>query len=159
MKIKSIKGEVTSKEYIDALSINSVQFGAGVGVSMTPGNIKSRTASTVSISEVVCTKQLDQSSTALFSNACQGSNLGTVTLHFTMSTTNDKAGDNEYLLVTLDNVIISGYSASSGGDRPSESISLNFTKITMKYLTQDDGGKLGVQAPEVSWDLATNSGT
>jgi type VI secretion system secreted protein Hcp len=37
----------------------------------------------------------------------------------------------------LDGTLISGYSISSGGDRPSESLSLNFTKIDSEYLNID----------------------
>jgi type VI secretion system secreted protein Hcp len=38
----------------------------------------------------------------------------------------------------LTNTLISGYSLSSGGDRPSESISLNFTKVDSEYMNIDD---------------------
>jgi type VI secretion system secreted protein Hcp len=34
--------------------------------------------------------------------------------------------------------MISGYSLSSGGDRPSESLSLNFTKFDSEYIKVDD---------------------
>jgi type VI secretion system secreted protein Hcp len=50
--------------------------------------------------------------------------------------------------------IIDGYSVSSGGDRPSESISMNFTKIEYKYTPFDDQHKAGTPVP-VTYDLAT----
>ena len=36
------------------------------------------------------------------------------------------------MTIELVNVMISGFSTHSGGDRPSESITLNFTKVTYK---------------------------
>src|SRR4030095_3819031 len=39
-----------------------------------------------------------------------------------------------YLQFKLDNTLISSYSMSSGGDRPSESLSLNFTKISISSI-------------------------
>jgi type VI secretion system secreted protein Hcp len=37
--------------------------------------------------------------------------------------------------------MMSGYSISSGGDRPSESISLNFTKFDSEYIKIDQDFK------------------
>jgi type VI secretion system secreted protein Hcp len=45
--------------------------------------------------------------------------------------------------------MISGYSVSSGGDRPMESLSLNFTKIELKMPSAAE--KQGA----VTYDLAT----
>jgi type VI secretion system secreted protein Hcp len=54
-------------------------------------------------------------------------------------TQTDNSGKHvSYLKYILTNTLISGYSISSGGDRPSESISLNFTKIDSVYLNIDD---------------------
>jgi type VI secretion system secreted protein Hcp len=50
--------------------------------------------------------------------------------------------------------MISSYSASSGGDRPSESFSLNFTKIEYKYTPFDDKHKAGTPMP-VTYDVTT----
>jgi type VI secretion system secreted protein Hcp len=38
-----------------------------------------------------------------------------------------------YMTYKFEGCMISGYSSSSGGDKPSESISVNFTKMTYKY--------------------------
>jgi len=53
---------------------------------------------------------------------------------------------------TLTNTMISGWSTSSGGDRPSESISLNFTKIQVDPTTIDATGKIGNANP-VTYDV------
>ena len=41
---------------------------------------------------------------------------------------------------------------SSGGDRPSETVSLSFTKITSNYIVYDDNGKQTSKFP-AGYDL------
>jgi type VI secretion system secreted protein Hcp len=58
--------------------------------------------------------------------------------------------------ITLENTLISSYSMSSGGDRPMESLSLNFTKIEFKAIPYDEKGKAGSPAT-VNYNLATGT--
>jgi type VI secretion system secreted protein Hcp len=48
-----------------------------------------------------------------------------------------KSGGGQALTLTLTNALISSYSMSSGGDRPTESLTINFTKIEFQYTKQD----------------------
>jgi type VI secretion system secreted protein Hcp len=50
--------------------------------------------------------------------------------------------------------MISGFSTSSGGDRPSESISLNFTKIEYKSVQMSADGSTAT-SPSITYDLST----
>jgi len=43
---------------------------------------------------------------------------------------------------------------SSGGDRPSESVSISFTKLEYKFIPYDDKNKAGTPI-SVSYDLST----
>jgi type VI secretion system secreted protein Hcp len=56
----------------------------------------------------------------------------------------------------MDNTIVSSVSVSSGGgDRPTETITLNYSKIKWDYTEQQVGtGKKGNNG--AVWDLATN---
>ena len=73
-----------------------------------------------------------------------------------------RTGDNKqqiaYLSYELEDVLFSGYSVSSGGDRPSETLSLNFTKITMNNLDSKDTNEDG-SPDRVQYDLATGVGS
>ena len=60
-------------------------------------------------------------------------------------------GQQEYMTYELENVLVSGYSISSGGDRPMESLSLNFTKI--EYKIDDQKEKSGAP-PKAGYDVA-----
>jgi len=49
--------------------------------------------------------------------------------------------------------MVSGYSVSSGGDKPTESISLNFTKIEYQYIPM--GQKNDGKSPmKTGWDIS-----
>jgi type VI secretion system secreted protein Hcp len=49
--------------------------------------------------------------------------------------------------------MVSGYSVSSGGDRPSESLSLNFTKILYEFHEMKSKNEKG-DSPKAGWDIA-----
>jgi type VI secretion system secreted protein Hcp len=60
-----------------------------------------------------------------------------------------------YLTLELTNTIISGYShSSSGADRPSETVSLNFTKVQFTTTQMKPDGTQG-DPDHVIYDLAT----
>ena len=52
--------------------------------------------------------------------------------------TDDSGKHVSFQKYVLTNTLISGYSISSGGDRPSESLSFNFTKFDSEYMNIDD---------------------
>ena len=80
------------------------------------------------------TKRLDKASTKLFMDAVAGDLSATVKFKFT-TTTKDKV--DTFLAYELTNCGLSGYSMSSGGDAPTESLSLNFTKVMFTYTGRD----------------------
>ena len=68
------------------------------------------------------------------------------------------SGATEYLTITMDDVIISHYSLSGGGDElPIENITLNYTKIMYSYNQVDfETGKAGGKPVHITHDLSTN---
>jgi type VI secretion system secreted protein Hcp len=130
MKIDGVKGLVQTTGYEDQISLESIQWGVGRGVSAFSGS--AREVSSPSFSECTCTKVLDSASQALIRNATFGDPIPEIEISFVR----DKgAGEVEaYLVTTLSNVLITSYSFShsSGGDVPMESFSLNYLKIQHK---------------------------
>ena len=82
---------------------------------------------------------MDSSSVYLFQEACTGQKGKTVKIHLVST---GSPGET-YLEYTLTDALVSGYSVTSGGDRPSESVSINFTKLEMKYVPLDQDNKPG----------------
>jgi type VI secretion system secreted protein Hcp len=125
VKYGSVLGDVTAAGHEKWIEVNSFQWGVGRGISSPTGGSSDREAAAPSVSEIVVTKPTDIASVNLLDESLEGEGQD-VTLDFCKT---DKGNLNVYLSYTLNNTMISGYSMSSGGDRPQESISFNFTKI------------------------------
>jgi type VI secretion system secreted protein Hcp len=131
-----IKGDVTAAKHEHWIELNSLQFGVGRGISSPVGSSDDRESSSPSVSEITCSKAQDVASAELFKEALEGEGVP-VTIVFVKT---DKKELEPYITIELTNTMISGYSMSSGGDRPSESISLNFTKFEFKSVAMDEKG-------------------
>jgi type VI secretion system secreted protein Hcp len=76
-----------------------------------------------------------------------------VTIHFTKT---NKDQQDTYMEYILSNTLVSGFSTNSTGDRPVETVSLNFTKIEYNYTGQDAKGAKG-DTPKTNWDFSQSS--
>lgn len=147
---KEIKGDSVVDGHKDWITIASVQTGVGRAISSSGGGAD-RDTSNPSFSEVTFTKSTDIASSDLFMQAINGKSLGEATIEF-IQTAADKL--QTYLIIKLGDAIVSSYSMSSGGERPSESFSLNFTKINYKY-NQFSGDNVK-EGKEKKWNLMEN---
>jgi type VI secretion system secreted protein Hcp len=126
MRFPGITSGTPAANHSTDVPVSSFQFGVGRAISDSP-----HTAAKPSISEITLTHTTDAYSTKLLNSALRGTSTATtpvVTLFFTATGT---SGPYDYLTATLTDVLVSGYSVSSGGELPSESISLDFVKITL----------------------------
>lgn len=130
LKFGAVDGPVTTGGFDKWIECNSFQFGVGRAIGTAARGSTNREHSEPSISEVVLTKPLDVASGKLFEDAVGGLLDTKATIKFTTTT---KGKVETFLEYELENCGLSGYSISSGGDVPSESLSLNFTKITFKH--------------------------
>jgi type VI secretion system secreted protein Hcp len=146
-----IKGESQVDGHPNWINVDSFQLGVGRAISAS-GRGSDRDTSTPSFSEATFHRSTDKASPDLFFQAVCGKSLGEAKVHFIQKAEADK--DQVYLEFVLGDPIVSSYSISSGGERPSESFSLNFVKISKKY-TAFSGAKVGDQ-PEKKWDLVAN---
>jgi type VI secretion system secreted protein Hcp len=150
MKYEGIDGEVTQKDHDKWIEVHSFQFGVGRGISTPTGNAANREASAASVSEVTITKTMDKASPKIFTESATGTGGKKVEFHFV--STGDPG--TTFAVYKLSDTLISGYSISSGGDRPTESISLNFTKVEFE-MTPHDAANADQTPIRVSYDLAT----
>lgn len=135
LKIGDIKGETTQVTHKEWIEVNSFQLGVGRGISSGVGGGSKREATAPSVSEIVVTKTMDISSPLLFKAAIGGK---AVEVKIELTQTDDSGKHVAYQKYVLTDTLVSGYSISSNGDRPSESLSLNFTKIDSEYLNIND---------------------
>ena len=152
IKYGDIKGDVTAEGHKGSdgwVEVNSFQWGVGRGISSPTGGSSDREASAPSVSEITVTKTMDSTSPKLLQEALQGQGT-TVKIFFVDILKNGTT--RLYAEYDLSNVLISGYSDSSGGDRPTESLSLNFTKVQYTFYTQNPDGS--TTASSTTYDLA-----
>jgi type VI secretion system secreted protein Hcp len=135
MKYGALDGEATATGYDKWVEVSSLQFGVGRGISAGVGGGSKREASAPSVSEITVTKTMDAFSPLTMKEAVGGKS---VEVKIDMTQTDDSGKHIAYQQYILYNTLISGYSISSGGDRASESISLNFTKFDSAYIKIDD---------------------
>ena len=137
MKIAGVDGESLTKGYEKAIDVLSVSLGASNPSSVSSGSGSG--AGKVDISSISLQKNVDLASAKLFQQCCSGKHFDDATLVF-----REAGGDSpvEYWTIKLKQVFIDSISwgASSGGGKPSESVSVSFAEITFEYYSQDDKG-------------------
>jgi type VI secretion system secreted protein Hcp len=148
MKFGDVPGDVTTQGFKDWIEMNSFQFGVSRGVSSGAGGA-TRESSAPSISEIVVTKYFDKSSAKLYQDSVAGSFDKKVQIKMTTTT---KSTIETFLTYDLSDCGVSSYSQSSGGDAPTESLSLNFVKIMVTPTPLDKSGQIKKGAV-VSYDL------
>lgn len=150
LKIGDIEGEATRKGFEKQIEILSFSWGASNPTTIGSGG--GGGGGKAQLSSFNCMKVTDKASPVLFQKTCQGAHFpkATVVLH--------KAGGDEavdYLKYEFERVYIESiqWSGSSGGDdRPTESLSFAFGKVTVTYIEQTETGVKG--SPVVgSWDV------
>ena len=139
LKYDGIDGDATHEDHKKWLTVESLQWGVGRAIATPVGSAKNREASEPSVAEVTIAKAMDASSVYLFQEACTGQAGKKVEIHL-VSTGSPGA---TYLEYVLTDSLVSGYSVSSGGDRPMESVSINFTKVEMKYIPLEANNEAG----------------
>ena len=135
MQFGTVKGEVTQLAHKQWIEVQSFQWGVGRGIGSGVGGGSLRESTAPTVSEIVVTKVMDVSSGLILKEALGGK---AVEVKIEMTQTDNSGKHVAYQKYVLHNTLISGYSMSSGGARPSESISLSFTKFDSEYLNIDD---------------------
>jgi type VI secretion system secreted protein Hcp len=149
MKYEGIPGESKIQGYQKYIEVDSFDF--GLGRRITAGTQSTREGGTVSLSEIVVTKRTDNTTIKFFEQACVGKMDKKVEIAFVR--TGDKS--NEYFLkFELDATTVAGLSFKSAGGadaRPTETIHLNFNKMTIHY--NPVGDNLTGSPSNASWNI------
>jgi type VI secretion system secreted protein Hcp len=134
MNWDKVPGDVTTQGFEKWIELTSFQWGVGRGIGSAMSGQASRESSIPSVSEIVVTKRMDGSSPGLWTDSVAGQLNTTVKIAFT---TTSQGATTQFLNYELTNTGLSGYSVSSGGDMPTESLSLNFTKVVWSFTGTD----------------------
>jgi type VI secretion system secreted protein Hcp len=158
MKYDGIDGSVTAAGHEKWIELQSCQLGVNRHITSPAGRGTNREAAAPSVSELVITKTQDCASTNLFRATLWGEGKK-VKIDFCKT---DKDKVEPYLQLELEDTLASSYNVSGHGgdghDRPMESLSLNYTKITFNTIAMDS--KNATAKPDRAfWDLAQSKGS
>ena len=147
-----IKGTSTMDSYTEQIELLS--FSHGVAMQIT-GDISNneRTSGKPNHQDFTITKYLDQSSPLLNEACCKGDNFKSAEI---VVGRNDKGKVIQLIKYTLKNVVLSSISiGGGGGDKPVETVTMNYNHITWDFHTQKaEGAEQG--HVDTKWDLAKN---
>ena len=151
IKIEGIDGESQISGHEDEIDVLAFSWGATNSGSMHVGG--GGGAGKVNVQDLSFTKYVDSASHALWKHVCDGTHIPTALL------TCRKAGGEavEYIKVELEEILVSSLSTggSSGEDRQTENVTLNFAKFKFVYTPQDEAGAGGGEK-EFAWDITAN---
>lgn len=152
-KFEGIDGESTDSKHSKEIEVLSVSFNVVQPISGTVSSSGSLSSARAEFSEVSIAKLYDIASAKLFEHCATGQHIPSVTLSFHRAA-GDKA---QYLEIKLTDVLVSGYSVggSTGGEVPTEQVSLIYGKIEKKYTKYDTKGASSGNA-SAAWDRIKN---
>jgi type VI secretion system secreted protein Hcp len=147
IKLTDIQGESKKSGHEGEIDVMSISWGASNSVQTGYGG-GGGGAGNASFSDMTFIKTVDSSSNELFRRCANGKPIDEAVVTF-----RKQGGEQqEYLTITLDNVVISQYTSSAGGSDPTESVGLAYDKIKFEYKEQQEDGSLG-GAKTFAWDV------
>lgn len=155
LKIDGIKGETNDAKHKEEIEVFSFSWGAAQTGGSSSGS--GAGAGKVSMQDFHFVKKTDKASPNLLQYCCSGKHIKEV-----LFTVRKAGGDQvEFMKIKFTDVLISSYQTSGGSsaqeDVPSESISLNFTKVEYDYQEQGADGKAKGGPVKGSWNVKTNA--
>jgi type VI secretion system secreted protein Hcp len=157
LNLGSIQGESQSSLHKDEIEISSFSFGGtNVSIRSAQGSTK---GGRPTVSEITVTKNFDKATTQLLSALVNSTVIKTASISMSKQTGAGKLED--YLVITLSNVIITSHQLSSSRSLPpgqlgSETVTLNYQKINIDYKIQLISGLLA-SGGTMAYDLAVGA--
>jgi type VI secretion system secreted protein Hcp len=153
LQIDGLKGESTDSEHKDWIEIHSFNHSISQPASATANSAGGGTTSRCQHQDYSISKYVDLASPKLYELACSGKHIKDVTIEM-MRASGDKRV--KYMVVKMEQVVISHVAPSGGADFPSESVSFNYGTIKWTYTQQKraDGSQGGNAAG--GWSLVEN---
>jgi type VI secretion system secreted protein Hcp len=152
LQIDGIKGESQDKVYKGQIDVQSWSWGMSNSGSAHMGG--GQGAGKVNVQDLTFSHYIDKSSPDLMLACCTGKHIPKAVL------TVRKAGGSplDYLQITMEDLIVTGLTTggSTGDDRLSETVNLNFAKVKVQYKEQTPTGAVG-DKPQMGWDIRANA--
>lgn len=152
MQYGDLLGDVTEATHANWIELNSVNWGVNRPVSNPAGSATARVVAAPRFSELVVAKDEDNATIPLIQESL-GGQPKLVKIDF-VRTNQDRM--EVYYSIQLTETVITGLSQGSGGDRPTESLTLNFTQISF-HGTQMDADGSSTSPANYGWNVTSNA--
>ena len=146
LKLGDIKGESKDSKHGGEIEVLSWSWGLSQTGSMSYGG--GGGAGKANFSDLNFMHNIDKASPVLMLKCATGEHIKEATL------VSRKAGktQQEYLIIKLNDILITSVQTSGSSEIPTESVSMNFSKIQLDYKPQKEDGSLDGAVPFV-YDL------
>lgn len=152
MQYGSVLGDVTEATHSNWIELTSMSWGVARPVSNPGSSAAGRVISAARVSELTVSKEEDVASIPLIQESLNGTPKP-VKIDF-VRTNQDQM--EVYYSVRLTDVVITGFTQGSGGDRPIESLTLNFTGIAFQGTQMDSDGN-AASPTSYGWSVTNNA--
>lgn len=150
LDIASIPGNCQITGYTDKIIVSSYSHSASIPLQQDASKTE-RTAGRPMLSELSFSKMSDLSTTAMYKACTQGTKLGLIKLNVGRV---ENGVYMNFFTYSMTNGMISRISTSGGGGIPSDSFSINFTKIQCDY-TQQQSDSTAKGTGTWNWNIET----
>lgn len=153
LELDGYEGESQIKGFEKKIEILSFSHGVAMQVTGDVSN-QERTSGKPNLQDLTVSKYMDKSSTVLKQACAEGKIIKSAKL-FVLR--NDAGSLIEMFRYELENPVVSSYSTGAGGgDKPVDTLTLNFAKVKWVYTVQGEGGAKAGEIPG-QWDIALNT--
>ena len=151
-----ISGESSDSGHKGWMDVESISWGVGRQITSNSSTAGDRESSNAVISDLQIVRYMDSSTPKLFIESCCGAGKDVI-IHLTK--TGKGSGADTFMEYTLKNALISNYSVDASAQkstRPTETITISFVDIEVKYTPYDEDGNAEA-AIAVGFDTAANT--
>jgi type VI secretion system secreted protein Hcp len=152
LKFGSVLGDVEDAGHVNWIDVKAVNWNLARPVSNPAGSTAGRVLSAAQVSELTIVKDQDVASIPLIQAAFEGSPVA-AQIDFCTTGTGQQT---VYYTITMTNALITAFGQAGSAGRPSESVTLNFTRISFSGTQMDADGSAASPA-SYGWDLNTNA--
>lgn len=153
---EGITGESTDSGHAGWMDVETINWGVGRQITSNSSTAGDRESSNAVISDLQIVRKMDSSTPKLFIESCCGTGKDVV-IHLTKTGTG--SGADVFMEYTLKNALISAYSVDASSQetsRPTESLTITFVDVEVKYTPFDEDGNAEA-AIAVGFDTASNT--
>jgi type VI secretion system secreted protein Hcp len=152
--LEGVQGETMDKEYSGKKACDILSFGWGVSNTGTFHQGSGGGAGKANFQDITITKFIDKASAPLMLMCANGKHIpkGEIIVR--------KAGEKplNYFKISMEKILVSSYSTggSSGEERLTENVTLNFASVKVEYFMQNDKGG-SEPGGQMAWNIAANA--